>query len=343
MFVIDVRNVQTALPVGLSMLLTHGVERGSRNGPVVVFPGPATTIYRQPTERVILWEERDANPFFHLMESLWMLAGRRDVKFVAHYVKRMETFSDDGVTLHGAYGWRWCNHFGMDQLQTIISALRDNPEDRRCVLGMWDPAVDLGRPGRDVPCNTQAYFSVSHEGRLDMTVLNRSNDLVWGAYGANAVHFSILQEFVASSLGRQVGTYYQVSNNLHSYLDTLGKVRDLAPLGELPTHTFERDYDPYTTGRIKPFPLMSTSPAEWDMDLDLFMGEGPVTGFRDPFFRQVVTPMYHAHEAWRKRADPDRFAKATEILAQCRAEDWRLAALEWVTRRWTAALKKDAK
>ena len=33
--------------------------------------------------------------------------------------------------------------------------------------------------------------------KLCMTVCNRSNDMLWGAYGANVVHMSMLQEFVA--------------------------------------------------------------------------------------------------------------------------------------------------
>ena len=37
---------------------------------------------------------------------------------------------------------------------------------------------------KDVPCNTHAYFAINAEGSLDLTVCNRSNDLVWGCLGA---------------------------------------------------------------------------------------------------------------------------------------------------------------
>lgn len=50
-----------------------------------------------------------------------------------------------------------------------------------------------------------------------MTVANRSNDIIWGCYGANAVHMSMLQEFVANALGIPVGLYNQVSNDWHIY------------------------------------------------------------------------------------------------------------------------------
>ena len=55
----------------------------------------------------------------------------------------MEEYSDDGITLQGAYGFRWREHFGGDQLSVIIERLRNDNTDRRCVLQMWDPLVDL--------------------------------------------------------------------------------------------------------------------------------------------------------------------------------------------------------
>ena len=82
MHVIRARNVQEALVVGLQDLRRYGVERESRNGPVVVFPEPVTTVCERPEERVLFHCERDANPFFHLFEALWMLAGRNDLAYL---------------------------------------------------------------------------------------------------------------------------------------------------------------------------------------------------------------------------------------------------------------------
>src|SRR5690606_6235064 len=140
--------------------------------------------------------ERDANPFLHFFESLWMLAGRNDVDYMTRLVRRFAAYSDDGKTFNGAYGYRWRKWFGRDQLQQIIGALRSNPQDRRCVLGMWDAGHDLGLQSADLPCNTHIYFRIQDD-RLNMTVCNRSNDAIWGAVGANVVHMSFLQEYMA--------------------------------------------------------------------------------------------------------------------------------------------------
>src|SRR3989304_1089903 len=119
MQVLRVRNVHEALPLGIAMLEEFGSRGESRNGSVLVMDEPVTTVYERPRERVIFWNERDANPFFHFYEGLWMLGGRNDVKSLTRFVKRMESYSDDGKTFHGAYGYRWRNHFHFDQLAII--------------------------------------------------------------------------------------------------------------------------------------------------------------------------------------------------------------------------------
>lgn len=334
MDVIRVRNVHEALPEGLRYLRERGVERDTRNGPVLVAPGPVTTLFERPRERVLYWPQRDANPFFHLAESLWMLAGRNDLAFLTYFVKRMKEYSDDGETLHGAYGARWIGHFGgIDQLATIIQALRENPDDRRNVLQMWDATVDLGRDGRDVPCNTQAYFSRDSEGRLDMTVCNRSNDVIWGAYGANAVHFSYLQEYIAGGIGCEVGRYWQMSNNFHAYLDTFKPLEGLATNEARAPHRVTR-VNPYANiETIIPFPLVSVNMEKWNQDLTMFLDEGVTLGLREPFFRKIAHPMFMAYKAFKENGGLAKYDTPLEILGQMVASDWREAAIQWIERR----------
>ena len=105
MQVIKARNVHEALPRGLDLLGETGVLLDSRNGPMYEAPCPVTTVYQKPTERVMFWEHRNANPFFHFMEGLWMLAGKNDLKTMHHYAKSMKNYSDDNETLWGAYGF----------------------------------------------------------------------------------------------------------------------------------------------------------------------------------------------------------------------------------------------
>lgn len=344
MRVLQVRNVHKALPAALRLLYEVGIERPSRNGPVLQAPEPVATVYTHPNERVIFHPERDANPFYHLYEALWMLAGRNDIAPLTRYAKNAVDYSDDGQTWHGAYGYRWRNHFrppigpssygfGMDQLPLIAHELQASRESRRAVLAMWDAAVDLGRKGKDLPCNDTATFQIGPDGRLDLVVFCRSNDIVWGAYGANAVHFSLLLEYMAAWIGVEVGTYTQISVNWHGYLSTLEKVRGLP----------EQKYvvDPYVTGEAR---HVSMWPKDWantegtidQLDRDIrdvllcadmgFSLESNAT----TEFAQAAYVVLRAHHIYKSQGAE---AALGALVSVDQRIDWVKAAREWLLRR----------
>src|SRR3990170_4411256 len=70
----------------------------SRVGECLMVEEPVIVSYDQPRERVLFNQARDANPFFHLYESLWMLAGRNDVASLAYYNSKISQYSDDEKT-----------------------------------------------------------------------------------------------------------------------------------------------------------------------------------------------------------------------------------------------------
>jgi hypothetical protein len=336
--VIHARNVNDALIKGLDHLMGAGNFNNSRNGRVLVAPGPVITEYSHPNQRVLFSPLRDANPFFHFMESMWMLAGRDDVKFPASYAANIASFSDNGIALHGAYGTRWRVRMGFDQLDTIIAELRSNPESRRCVLQMWDAnkrwSNDLEvacTGGKDVPCNTQAYFDTLN-GVLNMTVTCRSNDAVWGCYGANAVHFSMLHEYIASMSGLPQGVYRQFSNNFHIYYDRPDVQRliadDASALRAEPAV-------PYYEDMMLPMLVASESDL-WHTDMRNFFA-GVRMPFRTVFWRHGVEPIAHAHKLF-KQGD---FEGAYIAIDDCAALDWRDACRSWLDRRLAARLEKE--
>jgi len=327
--IITVDNVNSALSEGLWWLKTAGVEEDSRNGKVLVAPGPVITEYSRPFERVLFSPERDANPFFHLMEALWMLYGSDEVDWPAYFAKRMFDYADEGV-LHGAYGYRWRYALGPDQLWLIARELAENPNSRRAVLQMWSVSLDLRKEYKDLPCNTHAYFDL-RGGVLNMTVCCRSNDALWGAYGANAVHFSVLQEYLAAWLKKPIGVYRQFSNNFHIYTDVLPleQFTSLANSAiEYNRYRYYREQDKFT------LPLVSVSIDEWNEDLVRFMTDpAGDTLYNDDFFNFVAAPMYTAWERWLARDKESAVAAAEAILAK----DWRIACVSWLERRkWHA-------
>ena len=318
MYLILARNVNDAFFQGMRLLLHNGIDGTSRNVRVIYLPEPVATTYTRPNERVLFCPERDANPFFHFMEGLWMLGGRMDCGFVAQFNGRMREYANDVGDLDGAYGYRWRIHFGYDQLQTLISMLKNDPNTRRAVLSMWDGYVDLGRSSLDIPCNTHAYFS-RRGNKLNMTVCCRSNDAVWGAYGANAVHMSMLLEVMAAMVGCEVGDYVQFSNNLHVYPEVKNhrKLMGMDPCN-----------DRYKDGLIK-FKLVH-DPKTWFADLRQFVTH-PNTFERseNPLFYHVAAPMYQAWTAHKAGSYDTALAWCEEVEDQA----WSLACRQWIERR----------
>lgn len=381
MYVINARNVNDALYQGLQYLATHGIKEDSRNGPVLVAPGPVTTVYTHPWERVLICPERDANPFFHLMEAIWMLAGRRDVAFVQQFNSRIGKYSDDAVNLHGAYGYRWRTWFGYDQLSAVAEELRRDPNTRRAVLTMWDagehnypemsdaacngdsrleptgdPAI-AKQGGKDVPCNTHIYFDV-RGGKLNMTVCCRSNDIWWGAYGANAVHFSVLQELMAVWCGVQMGVYRQISNNYHLYtavVSDLATTIDDAGLGtDAAMSYYDNEWENVDmTGWIVQ-PTLETIAGPLDGKADgpeaatTFLQEcedfciAPLEdrNYRHEFFPNTLRPMYEAYTIRKTKLGILPESNGLSIASRIQAPDWQYTCMEWIARR---ELKKETK
>lgn len=317
------RGVSEALYLGKQALESSGVEVQTRNGPALEFPTPVMTTYTHSRERVLFYPERDANPFFHLMESFWMLAGRNDVEWISQFNGRINTYSDDGEHFHGAYGFRWREWFGKDQLDVARFRLATYPNDRRVVVGMWDPWEDLVQTndGKDYPCNTQIMFWERNED-LNMTVCNRSNDMIWGAYGANAVHMSVLLEYMAGMLGYGVGTYYQFSNNLHAYVDVLKRLDGMTA-----------DYEPYLT--IADDGLSYTPPAliscadTFDEELLAWFKDESLENFENEYLGTTAVPMRKAWKLWKQKD----IKAAHEVASTIEDRAWRKACAEWLERR----------
>lgn len=349
MKVIEASNVNIAYAKALSYMNDFGIKRESRAGEVLVVPEPVTTHYRNPRERVLFSTQRDANPFFHLFEALWMLTGANDVQLPKYFVKRMENFSDDGEVFHGAYGHRW-RHFPVDdligdevtadQLDQIVWMLQKNPDDRRVILQIWDAARDLGTDSADIPCNDMVKFELApgvnpNVLQLNMVVFNRSNDIIWGCYGANAVQFSVLQEYLASRLGVPVGWYEQVSTNWHAYLNVW---HDYYPN----TDTFPFK-DPYRgMDEVKVEPLV-TDADTFDTECQVvinharnhphIIGEFITENMHNRFFHKVCGPMLWSYGYYRH----NDLKKAIEMMEKAILDngeiDWLVAGERWMRRR----------
>jgi len=290
--------------------------------------------------------KRDANPVFHLAEALWMIAGRNNVDFLNLFVRDFGArFGEPDGTEHDAYGHRWRLGFGVDQIWACINRLKKNPDDRQAVIQMWDAEHrvdilsranngayietpvgfdDLLGEYRTRPCNTHIYLRIN-DGALDLTSMSRSHDILWGAYGSNAVTFSVLHEYLATALGRPLGRFYQFSNNYHIYT---------AELDRLSAREGEWLDDRYTLANFDVYPIVSNI-IYFDKDVSKLL-EFIETEI-DPvnwvpvnlFLAQVALPMVQAYNLWRQKDH----AAAVVTAHTIHHPDWRIATGEWLQRR----------
>ncbi|HKB47282.1 MAG TPA: thymidylate synthase, partial [Ktedonobacterales bacterium] len=115
----------------------------------------------------------------------------------------------------GGYGPRLRNWSGVDQVREVVHTLRRSPESRQAVIVLFDPARD-NTASRDIPCNNWLRALV-RQGRVDVSVALRSNDIMWGFSGIDTFAWSVLQELIAHATSTDLGTTSYFIDSLHLY------------------------------------------------------------------------------------------------------------------------------
>lgn len=163
--------------------------------------------------------------FSCLGELLWYLSESNDVAPIQYYLNRYNEFAEPDGTVWGAYGPRIFNMRGINQLALIIKRLEKNPDSRKAVVQLFN-AEDIPTDEysyKDIPCTCVFQFMIRSD-KLDMITSMRSNDAFIGL-PHDVFAFTMLQEIVARSLGKEIGTYKHMVGSLHLYDDKIAKAR----------------------------------------------------------------------------------------------------------------------
>lgn len=166
-------------------------------------------IIKDPRQRLVYNKERKYNIIFALIESLMLYSPSDKVKHFSEFNKNMEKFSDDGLTLSGAYGTRIST-----ELKYIIDKLTSDNHSRQAVVSIYRND-DIHSKSKGVPCTLDLQFLV-RDNKLHMVVNMRSNDILYG-FQHDVVMFTILQETIANTLQIPMGYYIHQPSSLHVY------------------------------------------------------------------------------------------------------------------------------
>jgi Thymidylate synthase len=233
-------SVNECLVQAIDHVRVYGRRVGTRIGPSMEV-GPAFFTVRNPRDRCTSYRRFSVG--FGIAEAIWVLLGREDVQCLLPWNRRMSKFSDDGLILPGAYGKRLRSGRGFDQLVGAIEELNLHPDSRQVFTEIWDANRDFplsGPRSKDVCCSIGDFLLI-REGKLNLTHVMRSNDLVWGAPYDMFV-FSMIQEFLAGLLGCDVGIYCHVANVIQVYEWHWSHMEKWARSGRENERRTKRDY-----------------------------------------------------------------------------------------------------
>lgn len=200
-------------------VLGSGGQISPGKGPAIELTGVLLEL-RDPRARLSRTETR-GKAFSCLGELCWYLAGSDRLDLIQHYIPAYEDIAEDGV-VYGAYGPRLFNWRGLNQVDNVITRLREHPNSRRAVIQLFD-ATDLPADQEEIPCTCTLQFLV-RDGLLHLLVNMRSNDVVVGL-PHDVFCFTMLQEMVARSLSADLGWYRHAVGSLHVYDADQAKAR----------------------------------------------------------------------------------------------------------------------
>ena len=144
----------------------------------------------------------------------------------------------------------------VDQINNLISEIKNNPYSRRHVVSMWNPAdMECGNEKAALSsCHLLFQFYVS-DGKLSCQLYQRSADLFLGV-PFNIASYALLVHMIAQVCGLEVGDFIHTIGDAHIYLNHIDQVEEQlsrTPL-DLPTLNLNvdiDDIDDYTIDDIK--------------------------------------------------------------------------------------------
>jgi len=168
-----------------------------------------------PKDRKIINKEREWNENYADCEWLWYLSGDRSVDKLGEFYGKIppiwEKMADAEGNVNSNYGWQWDRN---KQIDYVYELLLNQPDTRQAVITILD-MKEHDKFTYDTPCTYAIQFTIVN-GRLDMCVTMRSNDL-WYGFCNDQYQFSKLQEMVSERLEIETGVYYHFAHNMHLY------------------------------------------------------------------------------------------------------------------------------
>ena len=120
----------------------------------------------------------------------------------------------DNHDLGPIYGFQWRDFFGIDQLQSVVTKLREDPYDRRMVVSAWNPVQqpDMVLP----PCHIMWQLTSTDGKTVDLAFYMRSVDLALGL-PFDMASYGLLLTLICHETGMVPGKLTAFLGDCHIY------------------------------------------------------------------------------------------------------------------------------
>ena len=197
----------------LAYLLGHGKESAPR-GLQIKEQLNVSLHVEHPRSNILVNRHRDLGYRAMVAEWLWIASGTDKLASLLQYNKNYAKYSDDGVTLYGAYGPRIRKVW-----DDVIRLIRNDRDTRQAVISIWAP--ETRRDTKDTPCTETLQFLI-RENRLHLTVNMRSSD-AWLGLPNDFYVFSQLQNEMAAEVDEDLGSLTMNLGSSHLYAENFKK------------------------------------------------------------------------------------------------------------------------
>lgn len=199
-------NSQSAFEYLYSYILKHGTY--SNDNMRILNAG---FYIENPLDREIKTPWRNWKKDYAEYEWRWYLSRNPNADEIANKAQIWKLMQDENGNVNSNYGYQWARE---DQLYKVMEMLVKDPTTRKASISLYD-GKEIDKYSKDTVCTYSINFTYD-KNALNMSVLMRSNDLVYG-FCNDQYCFSKLHELVANETGFQVGRYFHYADNLHIY------------------------------------------------------------------------------------------------------------------------------
>ena len=166
---------------------------------------------KNPSDNLINTKYRNWNKDYAEYEWQWYLSGNPNAEEISKRAKIWKDMMDYNYNVNSNYGYQWNRN---DQLAKVIEILKKDSTSRKASISLYD-GKEIDLYSKDTVCTYAINFYIV-EDKLNMQVMMRSNDLVYG-FCNDQYCFSKLQSLVAKQLDLETGIYTHFVCNMHIY------------------------------------------------------------------------------------------------------------------------------